>query len=153
MQKLKTFFSVSLLNLLFIAPAFAAAPAATCNKDTIHCAYITGLTPAYDNGRYIKITDKGRSYTSCVTGNATYEIPNAEGKDYVGNNKDNFYICKSLDGNSKTCELIKTDIFTVVDMGNYQYKAIPAGTPIDLSTVEKDYPRCRVFASEHQLDG
>lgn len=131
---------LALLTTVFSISLATYADKNDCPPGVVHCAYMTGLSDAMKDGRYIKVANaKIGSVTVCFNGTSTVFLEQTDGQKYMGDNADTYSICSDAFG--KVCETIGVDRF-VVSVKQGQYSSEPMFYSIDVSTLKDKFPAC-----------
>lgn len=129
--------SIGVLLSIVVTSSFANKE--WCPPDTIHCAYISGLSNNIQDGRFIKLINKKINAVLCFNFSSSVSITNKVAGQLVGANADQYFICSDASGNN--CEPIGIDQFEISKSVD-QYVAAPKFYNIDLSEVKNKYPTC-----------
>jgi len=134
--------------LILSTSTAALAEKSDCDADVVHCAYVTGIDKKDGlDGRYVKVVIKGpmgdSTTTQCFNNTSTIAFGPKMAKDFQGKNSFTFYICKDKAGTQCSEKSVGVDNFTVTGT-----TAEPQYYNLDLSSVQADYPSCKVVDSK-----
>lgn len=130
-----TLISFSLISIFSIAQAGVN----DCDGNSLHCAYITGLSGNLKDGRYIKLKCAQGTTTFCTNNTGALQIFPEDAPLFLGNNQCQYFICQDSAGND--CKQIGSDNFTVTQNGK-QYSVEPKYFEVDVSSLKNSFKTC-----------